>query len=122
MCGRSRATCPRAIPTGNWLRPKPGNDRERGTLGTRHARCIRRAATVALAVVVQLAAPLRAEDADEVTDPAPEIVGPLQIPDSQIEVVDWGDLDGWADDDHEAAFAGFLGSCRALVNSAKSTR
>jgi membrane-bound lytic murein transglycosylase A len=77
---------------------------------------------VVFAVAVHFTAPLHAEDADEVTDPAPEVAGPLTIPDGQIEVVDWRALDGWANDDHEAAFAGFLGSCRALVNSAKSTR
>ena len=32
---------------------------------------------------------------------------------SQYQPVAWSDLDGWADDDHRAAFAAFLASCRA---------
>lgn len=39
---------------------------------------------------------------------------PLKLPDSQYEPVGWADLDGWANDDHAAAFAAFLASCRAL--------
>jgi peptidoglycan lytic transglycosylase A len=66
-------------------------------------------------------APLAAQDADEVTDPVPPVAGPIKFPDSQIEVADWKELDGWAEDDHEASFASFLLSCRALINSAKAT-
>jgi membrane-bound lytic murein transglycosylase A len=40
--------------------------------------------------------------------------GPIQFPDTQYEPVDWSDMDGWATDDHAAAFAAFLGSCRTL--------
>jgi membrane-bound lytic murein transglycosylase A len=39
---------------------------------------------------------------------------PLQFPDTQYEPVDWSDLHGWTSDDHAAAFAAFLSSCRAL--------
>ncbi|MFY9836793.1 MAG: MltA domain-containing protein [Xanthobacteraceae bacterium] len=39
---------------------------------------------------------------------------PIQFPDTQYEPVDWSDMDGWANDDHAAAFAAFLGSCRTL--------
>jgi membrane-bound lytic murein transglycosylase A len=39
---------------------------------------------------------------------------PLRFPDTQYEPVDWADLQGWASDDHAAAFAAFLTSCRAL--------
>src|ERR1700733_10594548 len=39
---------------------------------------------------------------------------PIKFPDTQYEPVDWDDLDGWNDDDHEAAFATYLASCRAL--------
>ena len=38
-------------------------------------------------------------------------VDPLKIPDSQLEPVKWSDLDGWASDDHGAAFAAFQASC-----------
>src|SRR5208282_1099948 len=40
---------------------------------------------------------------------------PLKFPDTQYEPVDWADLDGWASDDHAAAFSTFLASCRALT-------
>ena len=39
---------------------------------------------------------------------------PIKFPDTQYEPVEWGSLDGWASDDHAAAFATFLESCRAL--------
>jgi membrane-bound lytic murein transglycosylase A len=39
---------------------------------------------------------------------------PIQFPDTQYEPVDWADLDGWDSDDHAAAFATFLTSCRTL--------
>jgi membrane-bound lytic murein transglycosylase A len=38
-------------------------------------------------------------------------VDPLKIPDSQLEPLKWSDLDGWASDDHGAAFAAFQASC-----------
>jgi membrane-bound lytic murein transglycosylase A len=46
--------------------------------------------------------------------------GVLTFPGSQYQPVAWTDLDGWADDDHRAAFAAFLTSCRA--KSAKQRR
>ncbi|HEU5478275.1 MAG TPA: hypothetical protein VFU90_00510, partial [Candidatus Tumulicola sp.] len=39
---------------------------------------------------------------------------PIKFPDTQYEPVEWASLDGWAGDDHAAAFATFLESCRAL--------
>jgi membrane-bound lytic murein transglycosylase A len=39
---------------------------------------------------------------------------PLRFPDTQYEPVVWSDLDGWAADDHTAAFATYLASCRAI--------
>ncbi len=39
---------------------------------------------------------------------------PLTFPDTQYEPVEWSDLDGWNGDDHAAAFATFLASCRTL--------
>jgi membrane-bound lytic murein transglycosylase A len=44
-----------------------------------------------------------------------ETAEPLKFPDTQYQPVQWADLDGWADDDHAAAFAAFLDSCRALA-------
>jgi membrane-bound lytic murein transglycosylase A len=43
-----------------------------------------------------------------------ETAEPLKFPNAQYEPVEWANLDGWASDDHAAAFATFLDSCRAL--------
>ena len=43
-----------------------------------------------------------------------ETAEPLNFPNAQYEPVEWANLDGWAGDDHAAAFATFLDSCRAL--------
>ena len=42
---------------------------------------------------------------------------PLKLPDSALEPLDWSALDGWATDDHSAAFATFLASCRPLLKT-----
>ncbi len=52
--------------------------------------------------------------------PRPEIPGPIRFPDSQIEPITWSDLDGWAADDHAAAFAMFRTSCRAVIGRART--
>jgi membrane-bound lytic murein transglycosylase A len=48
--------------------------------------------------------------------------GPIVLPDTQYEPVEWADLDGWTSDDHAAAFAAFLGSCRTLQNRHRQAR
>ena len=47
--------------------------------------------------------------------------GPIRF-DTRFEPVAFGDIDGWAEDDHAAAYGAFLASCRAIVGSAKSPR
>jgi membrane-bound lytic murein transglycosylase A len=42
--------------------------------------------------------------------------GPLKLADSQLEPVTWADVEGWAGDDHLAAFAAYQVSCRAFRN------
>ena len=42
---------------------------------------------------------------------------PLRLPDSALEPTDWNALDGWAMDDHAAAFATFLTSCRPMLRT-----
>jgi membrane-bound lytic murein transglycosylase A len=42
---------------------------------------------------------------------------PLKFPDTALEPIDWNALDGWAMDDHAAAFATFLASCRPLLRT-----
>ena len=60
--------------------------------------------TIAALLLLTLTPAARGEDA-----PA------LKFPDSQIEPLTWNDLDGWADDDHAAAFTTFLASCQPLA-------
>jgi membrane-bound lytic murein transglycosylase A len=59
-----------------------------------------------LAAALSLPAALCAEPADE----------PFKLADTALEPVKWTDLAGWAADDHLAAFATYLTSCRALRN------
>src|SRR5260370_17479834 len=42
--------------------------------------------------------------------------GPIVLPDTQYEPVEWADLDGWTSDDHAAPFAPFLRRCPPLPN------
>ena len=46
--------------------------------------------------------------------PAP---GPLRLPDTALEPLDFSDLDGWAADDHAQTFVAFRASCGPLVRS-----
>src|SRR5215831_12037667 len=43
-------------------------------------------------------------------------IDPLNIPDTQLEPVEWADLEGWPADDHVMAFATFLASCKPFLN------
>ena len=47
---------------------------------------------------------------------------PIKFPDAQYEPVDWASLDGWTSDDHAAAFAVFLASCRGLNSNRQPGR
>jgi len=44
-----------------------------------------------------------------------QTAAPLVFPGAQYAPAAWSDLEGWADDDHTAAFATFLDSCSALT-------
>lgn len=46
---------------------------------------------------------------------------PITIPNTQYEPVAWSDIEGWAEDDHAAAFMAFLKSCRPVVRSAAAS-
>ena len=46
----------------------------------------------------------------------------LKISNAQIVPVVWQQIEGWAEDDHEAAFATFLISCKAILAGSKSSR
>ena len=56
----------------------------------------------------------RSLELDDVSSPRPE---PLRLPDLALEPIDWNALEGWAADDHAAAFATFLVSCRPMLRS-----
>src|SRR5215213_7978349 len=43
--------------------------------------------------------------------------GPITIPNTQYQPLAWSEIEGWAEDDHAAAFAAFLKSCRPVVRS-----
>jgi len=43
----------------------------------------------------------------------PNPPGPIRFPDTRFEPVAFSDIDGWAADDHAAAYGAFLASCRA---------
>jgi membrane-bound lytic murein transglycosylase A len=45
---------------------------------------------------------------------------PLKLPGTQYEPVAWAMVDGWADDDHDAGFASFLKSCKAILDGPPS--
>src|ERR1700750_349623 len=47
---------------------------------------------------------------------------PLKIADAQYEPVLFNDIDGWADDDHDAGFASFRNSCKALLRRTAASR
>jgi membrane-bound lytic murein transglycosylase A len=102
-------------------------------IASRHARGLGRLAVLALCGVLgadQDAEARRAQQAKArpAPPPPPEFIGkpnppgPIRFPDTRFEPVAFKDIDGWAADDHAAAYAAFLTSCRAIVASAKSSR
>ena len=66
------------------------------------------------------AAPPRKAEKFEPTGPAvPDVPSPLRFRDGRLEPVTFDDLDGWRTDDHAAAFATFLVSCRPIAAVAR---
>jgi membrane-bound lytic murein transglycosylase A len=63
---------------------------------------LKSAAAVALGMLAAL--PINARDVD-----------PLGAPDTQLEPIQWTDLEGWAEDDHAAAFGTFRTSCNPFL-------
>src|SRR5882757_6511937 len=47
---------------------------------------------------------------------------PLKIADAQYEPTLFTDVEGWAEDDHDAAFVSFRNSCKALLRGSASSR
>jgi membrane-bound lytic murein transglycosylase A len=72
-----------------------------------HLRILARVGGAALALAIASAVPALARN-------------PLKLPETQYEPVAWAMIDGWADDDHNAAFAAFLKSCKAILDGPPS--
>ena len=70
---------------------------------SRRLRSIFQSAAVAVVALIA-AAPITARDVD-----------PLQAADTQLEPIGWPEVDGWAADDHAAAFVTFRASCNPFL-------
>jgi membrane-bound lytic murein transglycosylase A len=70
---------------------------------------LKRIGTAALLLAMTAAAPALARN-------------PLKLPGTQYEPATWAQIDGWADDDHDAAFATFLQSCKAISQGEEKQR
>jgi membrane-bound lytic murein transglycosylase A len=68
---------------------------------------LRRIGTAALLLAVASVTPVLAKN-------------PLKLGDTQYEPINWAQIDGWADDDHDAAFATYLKSCKAILSGEPS--
>src|SRR4051794_28225302 len=99
----------------------------------RHARGFGRVAALALCCLLVADEDAAARRAHRVkARPAPISIpeftgkpnppGPIRFPDTRLEPVAFAAIEGWAADDHAAAFATFLASCRALIGGAKGSR
>ncbi|MEA2875713.1 MAG: rane-bound lytic murein transglycosylase [Hyphomicrobiales bacterium] len=99
----------------------------------RHARTLGRVAVLALCCLLvadEDAEARRAHRAKIRSAPAPvseftgkpNPPGPIRFADTRFEPVAFDAVDGWAADDHAAAFATFLASCRPIAGSAKVSR
>jgi membrane-bound lytic murein transglycosylase A len=95
----------------------------------RHARGFGRVAALALcgllaadqdAAARRAAKPKPAPVEEYTGKPAPP--GPFIFANTQYEPLAFEAIDGWAADDHAAAYAAFLSSCRAVIGSQKGSR
>src|SRR3954466_8796330 len=102
-------------------------------IALRHARTFGRVAAVALCCVLVAdqdadARRVRRTKSRHALTPISEFTGkpnpsgPMRWADTRFEPVAWSAIEGWAADDHAAAFATFLASCRALIGGAKGSR
>ncbi len=104
MSGPSRAICRRAIRTGSWLQPKPGNE-------SMVAPATRRLAQFGLGLCLVAAAGHSAL-----------ANGTLKLRNAQAVALSFDVLAGWKDDDHAAAYAAFQKSCGAIRHGTKARR
>jgi membrane-bound lytic murein transglycosylase A len=47
---------------------------------------------------------------------------PMKIPDAQVVPTTFAEIEGWDEDDHDAGFAAFLKSCRAILGGSRAVR
>ena len=47
---------------------------------------------------------------------------PFKLPNTQLETITWSEINGWENDDHAAAFATFLNSCKVMVRGTPPNR
>jgi membrane-bound lytic murein transglycosylase A len=92
-----------------------------GQAGVRHAGRFGRVAALTLCVLLALGGAPRAENQDDEVEGLPAPAGPMRLADTRLEPTAWGEIDGWQNDDHAAAFATFLASCRVVVAGAKGS-
>lgn len=78
---------------------------------------LRPLACLVLALLAADGAEARRSPRSHLLQPAIAEPGPLRLPDSQLEPLEWSELEGWLEDDHASALATFLASCRPLVRS-----
>jgi membrane-bound lytic murein transglycosylase A len=92
-----------------------------GQTWPRHAGGFGRVAALALCALLVFGGVPRAENQnDDEVEGIPAPTGPLRLADTRLEPIGWSDIEGWQNDDHAAAFATFLASCRAVVAGAKA--
>jgi membrane-bound lytic murein transglycosylase A len=51
---------------------------------------------------------------------SPAAANPLRLPETELVPVSFGDLNGWAEDDHAAALVAFRNSCEPILRRAKA--
>src|ERR1041384_3298869 len=95
-CGPLHAIPPRAIPTGNWLPPKPDIERMPSLR-----------ALAGLAVGFCLSA---------------GSANAIELRGAKVEALSFAQLDGWQSDDHVAAFAAYMKSCGAILHADAAAR
>lgn len=101
--GRLPATYPRATPTGNSWPQKPAA-RSRLRLPRRACK-LRWRTGVIVAILLSSSIPALAAKARPST---------FRLPNAQLEPLEFSQLAGWLEDDHAAAFAAFIPSCKAI--------
>ena len=73
-------------------------------------------------MVLGLAAAQAAEGDNPSAEALRERARQVKFPNTQLEPIEWSRLEGWAADDHAAAFATFMNSCNAILGGPPGQR